>query len=71
MEGPAFEQLTDTEALNILPTLQVLARSRPQDKLRLVELLTNSGEVVAGLFSPFDFADLRQLLVTVLMTPLP
>lgn len=47
MEGPAFEQLTDTEALNILPTLQVLARSRPQDKLRLVELLTNSGEVVA------------------------
>lgn len=50
MEGPAFEQLSDTDALNILPTLQVLARSRPQDKLRLVELLNNSGEVVAGSF---------------------
>lgn len=47
MEGPAFEQLTDIEALNALTTLQVLARSRPQDKLRLVELLTGAGEVVA------------------------
>jgi len=47
MEGPDFEQLSDIEALNILPNLQVLARSRPQDKLRLVELLTGSGEVVA------------------------
>jgi len=30
-----------------LTTLQVLARSRPQDKFRLVELLTGAGEVVA------------------------
>eukprot|EP01126_Amoeba_proteus_P060226 TRINITY_DN7940_c0_g6_i1.p1 TRINITY_DN7940_c0_g6~~TRINITY_DN7940_c0_g6_i1.p1 ORF type:complete len:812 (+),score=177.55 TRINITY_DN7940_c0_g6_i1:68-2503(+) len=47
MEGPQFESLSDIEAMRALETLQVLARSRPSDKLRLVQLLTQMGEVVA------------------------
>eukprot|EP01126_Amoeba_proteus_P060211 TRINITY_DN7940_c0_g1_i1.p1 TRINITY_DN7940_c0_g1~~TRINITY_DN7940_c0_g1_i1.p1 ORF type:complete len:1036 (+),score=226.04 TRINITY_DN7940_c0_g1_i1:730-3837(+) len=47
MEGPDFEKLTDAEACKALETLQVLARSRPVDKFRLVTLLTQMGEVVA------------------------
>jgi len=47
MEGPDFAALSDSEALRIIPSLRVLARSRPQDKLRLVELLLSAGEVVA------------------------
>jgi len=47
MEGPEFAALSDAEAIKMLPDLRVLARSRPQDKLRLVELLLQCDEVVA------------------------
>jgi len=47
MEGPDFANLSDSDAKSMLPNLRVLARSRPQDKLRLVELLLDEGEVVA------------------------
>lgn len=47
MEGPQFRQLSD-EALNeIVPRLQVLARSSPLDKQILVRKLRELGEVVA------------------------
>jgi Ca2+-transporting ATPase len=47
MEGPAFGALTDEQVDDILPRLQVLARSRPQDKYKLVKRLRMNGEVVA------------------------
>jgi len=47
MEGPDFRKLTDDEIDEILPTLQVLARSSPTDKHRLVTRLRAFGEVVA------------------------
>jgi len=37
MEGPVFCQLSDKEMLEILLCIQVLARSSPEDKKRLVE----------------------------------
>lgn len=47
MEGPHFRELSDSEALKIAPHILVLARSSPQDKRRLVELLKSLGETVA------------------------
>lgn len=59
MEGPDFDKLTDKEVDEILPRLQVLARSAPSDKRRLVHRcflfwflfnnlrLIENGEVVA------------------------
>jgi len=47
MEGPEFQKRNDDELLSILPKLQVLARSSPDDKKRLVGLLKQMGEVVA------------------------
>mmetsp|Transcript_8941 Transcript_8941/g.29390 ORF Transcript_8941/g.29390 Transcript_8941/m.29390 type:complete len:1038 (+) Transcript_8941:510-3623(+) len=49
MEGPTFRAMLGDEAkLNeVLPKLQVLARSTPQDKYELVRALKNLGEVVA------------------------
>eukprot|EP01116_Phalansterium_solitarium_P002733 TRINITY_DN1294_c0_g1_i1.p1 TRINITY_DN1294_c0_g1~~TRINITY_DN1294_c0_g1_i1.p1 ORF type:complete len:714 (+),score=318.74 TRINITY_DN1294_c0_g1_i1:185-2326(+) len=47
MEGPDFAQLTPEELDDILPRLQVLARSSPTDKLTLVSRLIHNGEVVA------------------------
>jgi Ca2+-transporting ATPase len=46
MEGPVFRQLTQTEMIEILPRLQVLARSSPEDKKILVETLKMIGEIV-------------------------
>ncbi|KIK78484.1 hypothetical protein PAXRUDRAFT_323783 [Paxillus rubicundulus Ve08.2h10] len=37
MEGPVFRQLNDKEMLKIVPRLQVLARSSPEDKKMLVD----------------------------------
>lgn len=45
--GPEFAALTDEEALNRVETLRIIARARPDDKARLVELLQQRGEVVA------------------------
>ncbi|KAL9026686.1 MAG: hypothetical protein Q9196_004682 [Gyalolechia fulgens] len=47
MEGPKFRQLSDGEMDEILPNLQVLARSSPDDKRILVARLKHLGETVA------------------------
>ena len=47
MEGPAFRALSDEEMGAILPKLQVLARSSPEDKRILVTKLKALGETVA------------------------
>eukprot|EP00002_Diphylleia_rotans_P010140 TRINITY_DN2053_c0_g1_i10.p1 TRINITY_DN2053_c0_g1~~TRINITY_DN2053_c0_g1_i10.p1 ORF type:complete len:1125 (-),score=238.02 TRINITY_DN2053_c0_g1_i10:207-3581(-) len=46
MEGPEFRNLSIEELDRILPRLQVLARSSPSDKYRLVKRLRERGEVV-------------------------
>jgi len=47
MDGARFRNLGDSELDVIVPRLQVLARSTPEDKRRLVERLKQLGEVVA------------------------
>ncbi|KAJ5551053.1 ATPase P-type K/Mg/Cd/Cu/Zn/Na/Ca/Na/H-transporter [Penicillium sp. DV-2018c] len=47
MEGPKFRQLTDAGMDEVIPRLQVLARSSPEDKRILVERLKALGETVA------------------------
>ncbi|MCJ1400999.1 plasma membrane calcium [Xylographa trunciseda] len=47
MEGPRFRQLSNAEMDEILPNLQVLARSSPLDKRILVSRLKHLGETVA------------------------
>ncbi|KAK9867201.1 hypothetical protein WJX84_002696, partial [Apatococcus fuscideae] len=47
MEGPTFRSMPDEDAKAILPKLQVLARSSPTDKYRLVSLLQSLQEIVA------------------------
>lgn len=47
MEGPAFRKLSIEEKRKIVPKLKVLARSSPEDKRMLVQLLREAGEVVA------------------------
>ncbi|KAG2157932.1 Ca-transporting ATPase [Suillus bovinus] len=47
MEGPVFRQLDESQMLEIVPRLQVLARSSPEDKKTLVEKLRALGEIVA------------------------
>lgn len=46
LEGPVFRKMTVEEANKVLPRLQVLARSSPDDKFRLVNLLKDRSEVV-------------------------
>ena len=48
MTGAEFSQMSKTEVLEILPKLRVMARSSPRDKYRLVSVLMEAGEVVAG-----------------------
>lgn len=47
MEGPTFRILNDEEMRDVLPQLQVLARSSPEDKRILVSKLRELGEIVA------------------------
>lgn len=47
MEGPVFRTLSDEEMDLVLPKLQVLARSSPEDKRILVTRLKRLGETVA------------------------
>ncbi|KAI0113675.1 calcium-translocating P-type ATPase [Nemania sp. FL0031] len=47
MEGPAFRRKSETELKEIVPHLQVLARSSPEDKRILVQTLKSLGETVA------------------------
>ena len=46
MEGPVFRKLTEEERNDVVPYLQVLARSSPEDKKILVETLKRQGQVV-------------------------
>ena len=46
MEGPKFRQLSALERMEIVPSLQVLARSSPEDKKILVETLKRLGHIV-------------------------
>ncbi|KAL0064796.1 plasma membrane calcium [Marasmius tenuissimus] len=46
MEGPVFRKLSQSEMIEIVPRLQVLARSSPEDKKILVDTLKHIGEVV-------------------------
>ena len=45
--GPAFETLSDQEALDRVLDLKIMCRARPTDKQRLVQLLQQKGAVVA------------------------
>jgi Ca2+-transporting ATPase len=47
MEGPAFRKLSRTKMDQMIPRLQVLARSSPEDKRILVKRLKELGETVA------------------------
>ncbi|KAL9640635.1 MAG: hypothetical protein Q9204_000624 [Flavoplaca sp. TL-2023a] len=47
MEGPEFRKLNTTQMDQIIPRLQVLARSSPDDKRILVKRLKELGETVA------------------------
>lgn len=47
LTGADFAEMTDEEALGIIPDLRILSRARPEDKARLVSLLQQQGEVVA------------------------
>ncbi|OZJ02550.1 hypothetical protein BZG36_04504 [Bifiguratus adelaidae] len=47
MEGPVFRNMPDEERDAIIPRLQVLARSSPEDKKILVGRLKEMGDVVA------------------------
>jgi P-type Ca2+ transporter type 2C len=47
MEGPIFRKLTSKQMTQIIPRLQVLARSSPEDKRILVKQLRKLGETVA------------------------
>jgi len=45
--GPEFEALTDEQATIRIKHLKIMCRARPSDKQRLVQLLQQSGEIVA------------------------
>lgn len=47
LTGQAFAEMSDAQALKLLPKLKILSRARPEDKARLVTLLQKMGEVVA------------------------
>jgi P-type Ca2+ transporter type 2C len=47
MEGPVFRKLKPKQMMQIIPRLQVLARSSPEDKRVLVRQLKKLGETVA------------------------
>lgn len=47
MEGPTFRKLHKSEMNEVIPKLQVLARSSPEDKRILVKRLKDLGETVA------------------------
>ncbi|KAK8098624.1 putative calcium P-type ATPase [Apiospora kogelbergensis] len=47
LEGPEFRNLSRTQQESVIPRLQVLARSSPEDKRILVRRLKDMGETVA------------------------
>lgn len=47
LTGPQFSQLDDDRAADVAMHINILARARPMDKLKLVECLKKKGHVVA------------------------
>ena len=47
LEGPSFRKLSNAELNELVPKLEILARSSPDDKRLLVEHLKSLGEIVA------------------------
>ncbi|ODQ68360.1 calcium-translocating P-type ATPase [Nadsonia fulvescens var. elongata DSM 6958] len=47
LEGPSFRRMSSEDIYTLLPHLEVLARSSPEDKRRLVQHLKDLGETVA------------------------
>jgi P-type Ca2+ transporter type 2C len=47
MEGSEFRALSESQKMEIVPGLRVLARSTPEDKQKLVVLLKKKGDIVA------------------------
>lgn len=47
ISGPEFELLDDNEASKLVSNLKIMYRARPADKLKLVRLLQEKGNVVA------------------------
>lgn len=47
MTGPEFQALTNEEASKAVLQLKILSRARPADKLKMVKLLQQNGQVVA------------------------
>ena len=47
IEGPEFRKMSDQQQKEIIPKLQILARSSPDDKRKLVKRLKEMGETVA------------------------
>lgn len=47
LSGQSFEEMSDEQAMKIIPRLKILSRAKPEDKARLVTLLQRMGEVVA------------------------
>ncbi len=45
--GYDFENISDEQAIKILPDIKVMSRAKPADKMRLVRLLQSMGEIVA------------------------
>lgn len=45
--GPEFESMSDDELTESIADIKIIARARPMDKKRLVEILQKRGEVVA------------------------
>ncbi len=45
--GPEFQKLSDAELLQRLPDLHVFGRVSPEDKLRLVSVMQENGDIVA------------------------
>lgn len=47
LSGRDFSELNDSEALTAVKDIKILSRARPTDKMRLVRLLQQNGEIVA------------------------
>eukprot|EP01103_Thecamoeba_quadrilineata_P002746 TRINITY_DN12642_c0_g1_i1.p1 TRINITY_DN12642_c0_g1~~TRINITY_DN12642_c0_g1_i1.p1 ORF type:complete len:989 (-),score=241.99 TRINITY_DN12642_c0_g1_i1:45-3011(-) len=48
IEGPKFRNMPTQKVIEMLPRLQVIARASPEDKMKLVQILQDQGEVVAS-----------------------
>jgi Ca2+-transporting ATPase len=49
IEGKVFRHLPQAEMDRIIPNLRILARSSPEDKVRLIKRLKELSEIVAAI----------------------